>query len=74
MSTSVCELFGGPSHGEKLAIEDSMRVFRVAVPLPDPFLGSAEDEYPTADISKYAVSYTRVGDTNQFEYIGRKIK
>lgn len=73
-TSSVCELFGGPSHGEKLDIEDAMREFRVAVPLPSAWLDTSGDEYPTADLSKYTVHYTRVGSTNQFEYIGRKIK
>ena len=71
MSTSsTCELFGGPAHGKYMSVVDDLGTLKVPMQkVPQASLVLMDDEpyEPAYEIAHY----TRVGRTNQFEYVGR---
>lgn len=77
MSTRMCEFFGGPSHGQKLPIDDTVRVVDLAVMNEAEFIetyGSLDPEEPIAihPTARYTrVYHPRRTPTAQFEYIGK---
>jgi hypothetical protein len=74
VDSNVVHLNGGPWHDRLIALEPGVNFFRVYeahLDLPSAITAD-QAEYPEIDMQEYVTVYTRVGHTQEFEWIGKE--